>query len=382
MPEPHRRIVSRPRVAWNRVAPALAVALSLNACAPTTLLPYRSDQPPTVTLPVALASIGDARAAFATLFAAELGASDVTVRGPWLHAAPAGTPPTLPPNLEARFAARAASTSVLVVSGLFGDCLGAHALPFGDGVIRPPQYGIDEGYRQYDDLGLHSIRLLPVPGRSSSEANGQRLAQVLLAESGRPGVARIVLVGYSKGVPDLQQALALLQLQGGLPREIAAFVSMAGAVMGTPLADFYENAYDTVSPHFTPFDCTPAQGGDMASLTRRERVAWLAAHPPPPGPAYFSIIAHAPMEDMAPLLRVTARQLAAIDPRNDGQLLASDALLPGSTLLAELHADHWDVALPRDRHPNEMLRALTSGRGFPREALFRTTLKWVVGTAP
>jgi hypothetical protein len=88
------------------------------------------------------------------------------------------------------------------------------------------------------------------------------------------------------------------------------------------------------------------------------------------------------MEDMAPLLRVTARQLAAIDPRNDGQLLASDALLPGSTLLAELHADHWDVALPRDRHPNEMLRALTSGRGFPREALFRTTLKWVVGTAP
>jgi hypothetical protein len=47
-----------------------------------------------------------------------------------------------------------------------------------------------------------------------------------------------------------------------------------------------------------------------------------------------------------------------------------------------VRADHWDVALPRDRHPDAMMRALTSGRGYPREALFRATLKWVVTTAP
>ncbi len=364
------------------MAAGMAAAWSLAACAPTALLPYRPDQPATVTLPVALAGVGDARPAFASLFAAELGAGAGLGPGPWLHGAPAVLPPALPPDLEARFAERAASTSVLVVTGLFGDCLGAQALPFGDGVIRPPQQGIDAGYRQYGDLGLHSIRLLPVPGRASTEANGQRLAQALKAEAARPGVVRLVLVGYSKGVPDLQHALALLQREGGVPREIAALVSVAGAVMGTPLADFYQPVYDSVSPHVAPFDCTPAQGGDLASLTRHERVAWLATHPPPPGLVSFSIVAHAPVEDMAPPLRVTARQLAAIDPRNDGQLLASDAVLPGSTLLAELHADHWDVALPRDRHPDAMMRALTSGRGFPREALFRATLKWVVGTAP
>jgi hypothetical protein len=85
---------------------------------------------------------------------------------------------------------------------------------------------------------------------------------------------------------------------------------------------------------------------------------------------------------MAPPLRLTARQLAAIDPRNDGQLIAADAILPGSTLLAEARADHWDVAIPRDRDPNALLRATTSGRGYPREALFRAMLKWVLATAP
>jgi hypothetical protein len=377
-----RRFTRYPMLGWARMAAGLAAAWILAACAPAALLPYRPDQPATVTLPVALAGVDDERAAFATLFAAELGAGGGQGAGPWLHGAPAMLPATLPPDLEARFAARAASTSVLVVTGLFGDCLGAQALPFGDGVTHPLPHGIDEGYRQFGDLGLHSIRLLPVPGRASTEANGQRLAQALQAEAARPGVARIVLIGYSKGVPDLQHALAQLQREGGVPRKITALVSVAGAVMGTPLADFYEPVYDSVSPHVAPFDCTPAQGGDMASLTRHERVAWLAAHPPPLGLATFSIVAHAPVEDMAPPLRVTARQLAAIDPRNDGQLLASDAVLPGSTLLAEVRADHWDVALPRDRHPDAMMRALTSGRGYPREALFRATLKWVVATAP
>jgi hypothetical protein len=367
---------------WARLAAGLAAAWSLAACAPAALLPYRPDQPATVTLPVALAGVGDARAAFASLFAAELGAGGGQGAGPWLHGTPPALPAALPPDLHARFAVRAASTSVLMVTGLFGDCLGAQAVPFGDGLMRPPPAALDEGYRQYDDLGLHSIRFVPVPGRASTEANGKRLAEAIRAEAARPGVERIVLVGYSKGVPDLQHALALLQRDGGVPAAVAALVSIAGAVMGTPLADHYESTYDAVSPHVTPFDCSPSQGGDMASLTRRDRVAWLAAHPLPPGLAAFSIVAHAPVTEMSPLLRVPAQWLAAADPRNDGQLLASDAMLPGSTLLAEARADHWDVALPRDRHPDAMMRALTSGRGYPREALFRATLKWVVATAP
>jgi hypothetical protein len=366
-----------------RAAALLLVACGATACAPAAFLPYRPEQPFTVTLPLAQAGVADARSAYASLFDAELKAAGETRPAIWLHGAPSAALAAEPPaQLAARFASRAGATSVLVVGGLFGDCLGAQAVPFGDGVDRPAERSAIDSYRQYADLGLRSIRLVALPGRASSEANGRLLAQAIRAEAALPGVQRIVLVGYSKGVPDALQALEMLLNDGGLPGSLVALVSIAGAVMGTPLADYYQPAYDAVSPLVTPFDCTPSQGGDLASVTRRERIARLAAHPPPPGLAYYSIVAHAALDEMAPPLRVPARQLSVIDPRNDGQLIASDAVLPGSTLLAEVRADHWDVALPRDRGPSSWLREMTSGRGYPREALFRATLKWVVATAP
>ena len=361
----------------------LLAAWGTSACAPAAFLPYRPDQPLTVTLPLGQAGVTDARPAFASLFTAELQAAGETRPATWLHGAQSAPPAAaLPAQLAARFTSRAGTTSVLVAGGLFGDCLGALAVPFGDGVDRPPDRSAIDSYRQYADLGLRSIRLVALPGRASSEANGRGLAEAIRAEAALPGVQRIVLIGYSKGVPDALQALELLRQEGGVPSSLAALVSVAGVVMGTPLADFYQPAYDAVSPRVTPFECTPSQGGDLASVTRRERIAWLAAHPPPPGPAYYSIVAHAPLDEMAPPLRVTARQLAVIDPRNDGQLIAADAVLPGSTLLAEARADHWDVAIPRDRDPNPLLRVSTSGRRYPREALFRATLKWVVAAGP
>jgi len=362
-----------------RLITLLVPALLCAACAPAPLLPYRPEQPPTVALPAALAGIDDARAAFAALLDAELRAAGNGSHGPWLHGArPSQAPPALPPAVAIAFKARAASTSVLVVGGLFGDCLGARAVPFGDGVAREPGVSLDEGYRQYDDLGLRAIRFVAVPGRAAAEANGRLVAEAIRAEAMRQDVQRVIVIGYSKGVVDALHALAMLQRDGGVPSKLTALVSVAGAVMGTPLADFYQPLYDVVSPWVTPFECTPSQGGDMDSLTRRTRLAWLAANPPPAGPAYYSIVAHAPLDEMAPPLRVTARQLAVIDPRNDGQLIAADTVLPGSTLLAEARADHWDVAIPRDRDPNPLMRASTSGRRYPREALFRATIKWVV----
>lgn len=353
------------------------------ACVPARFLPYRPEQPLVIMLPATLAGVTDARSAFAALFAAELRAAGGGAAAEWLHGIGTGFNDAHGAvELSARFAARANATSVLIAGGLFGDCLGAQAVPFGDGIDYPASRGPIDAYRQYADLGLNSIRLVPLPGRASSESNGRLLAEAILAEAAVPGVQRIIVIGFSKGVPDALHALAALQKQGAVPRKLAALVSIAGAVMGTPLADYYQPAFDAVSPWVTPFSCTPSQGGELASVTRRERIAWLAAHPPPAELAYYSIVAHAAAEDMAWPLRLTARQLAVIDPRNDGQLLAADAVLPRSTLLAEARADHWDIALPRDRGPGTWLQHLTSGRGFPREALLRSILKWVVATAP
>lgn len=335
----------------------------------------------------AVPGVVDERASFARLFGQELaarGGANAATNGPWMHGIAAGgdADPKRLAAMRERFARRAAATSVLVVPGLFGDCFETQVVPFGDGVARPRERSRVEAYRGFDDLGLRSIRLVGLPGRASSAVNGRRLAQAIRDEARQPGVERIVLVAYSKGVPDALHALAELDAAGDLPRPPVALVSVAGVVRGTPLADGLGSLYAAFTPYLQPFDCAPSEGGEVATLTWRERGAWLAAHPLPSRVRAYSIVAWAPIEETGLGLRLTKAELDAFDVRNDGQVLAVDAILPGGTLLAEARADHWDVALPRVLHPNPLLRALASGRGFPRDALLRATLVWVVGDAP
>jgi hypothetical protein len=362
---------------------ALLAALTCVACAPVAVQPERPSRAPTVTLPVSMAGIVDSRQAFAALFDEALHASDASDDA-WLHAVSPRTGDHTGhlAALKRAFRERAASTSVLLVPGLFGDCVDTQSVPFGDGLTRTRERSAVDAYGQYADLGLLGIRLVLLPGRVSSAANGALVAQAVREESARPGVQRIVLFGYSKGTADALEALAQLQAQGGIPAAVKALVSVSGTVMGTPIAAHFERLYETASPLLQPFDCSPSDGHDLASLTRRERVAGMVANPPPAGLHYYSITAHAARDQIAPLLRPFYDQLSAVDARNDGQMLASDAILPRSALLAEARADHWDVALPRDRHPNPFMRSLSTVRAYPREALFRATVQWVVGDSP
>ena len=357
------------------------LALATCGCASIVPLDYRPDDPPGVFLPAKLAGVRDERAQFATMFGRELRASlpeaDVTT---WLHGVQPHAATTV--NLDVidrRFAQLRSATAVLVVPGLFGDCVDGQSMPFGDGVPRPREIGATEAYAQYADLGVHAIRRVPLPGRASSAHNGELLAGEIRAEAQRSGVERIVIVAYSKGVPDVLHALHRLQQDGGVPRKVVALVSVAGVVMGTPIADRFERFYGRFSPRGAVFGCSEADGDELSSITRRERLAWLDAHPPPAGIAYHSVVAYAAAHETALPLRPAQAMLDAIDPRNDGQLLAGDAVLPGSALLATARSDHWDIALPRNRHPDALVRAMTSGRAYPREALFRAMLKWVVG---
>lgn len=369
------------RRAWLVAAGASGL---LGGCAGTGLLSYRPDDPPLVTLPLGLAGVRDERRSLAALFQRELQAALPGGRvEDWLHGV-AGTPPADQAWLQAidaRFAARRAATSVLLVPGLFGDCVDDQSVPFGDGVPRPRERQHAEAYGAYADLGLHGIRMLPLPGRAATGANGRRLAAAIQAEAERPGVARLVIVGYSKGAVDAQAALVELQAGGRLPPRLA-LVSVAGPVLGTPLADHFQRPYDAISPHVDPFGCSPSDGDELASITRRERLRWLSAHATVPGPTYHSVVAWAAADEMAAPLRASHALLRRMDPHNDGQVLAADAVLPGGTLLAAARSDHWDLALPRNRHPDAWVRALTSGRDYPREALLRAILRWVIGEPP
>lgn len=359
----------------------MVAAAAVCACAP--LLPYRPADPLALNVPLARAGVQDQRAAFAMLFTKELESSDAAPTiDAWLHGATINAEATKPlvERLDRQFAARRATTVVLVVPGLFGDCVSDRSVPFGDGKVRPPEEQAIAAYQQYADLGLRSIRMVPLPGRATSQRNGERLADAIRAAAMQPGVESIVLVGYSKGVPDALHALDSLAKNGGIPPQVVALVSVGGVVMGTPLADRFEGLYGAVSPHVAPFGCSAAEGDELASITRRERLRWMADHPLPPGLSYYSIVAYAAANETAPLLHASHALLSRVDPRNDGQVAVSDAVLPSSTLLAAARADHWDVALPRDRHPSVWVHGLASGRHYPREALFRATLRWVVGS--
>jgi hypothetical protein len=62
--------------------------------------------------------------------------------------------------------------------------------------------------------------------------------------------------------------------------------------------------------------------------------------------------------------------------RNDGQLLVHDALIPGSTLLGYLDADHWAVALDiEDDSP--LLAHRKEDAQFPHFALLQAILQQV-----
>jgi hypothetical protein len=362
-----------------------AIAATVVGCA--SLPPDGDAASVTANLPPGVPGATDRRADFAALFARELqrdaaapSAADVTA---WLY----GVPTVAPLDADAagriaRAAARRAGTAVLVVPGLFGDCFLAQSAPFSDGVQRTVERTPTEGYGQYADLGLGTLRMVALPGRGSAVRNGHILADAIRAEAARPGVDRLVLVAYSKGTTDTLRALAELGRDGALPAQPMALVAVAGVVMGTPLADRAESIYAALSPIVNPLDCTESQGDELAGLTRRDNRDWLLQHPLPPSLRTYSVVAYADIADTGPALRLGHRLLDWSEPRNDGMVPAGDAILPGSELLATARADHWDIAMPRDRHPSAAVRAMGSGRHYPREALFRALLTWVVGAPP
>jgi hypothetical protein len=326
-------------------------------------------------------AVVDARRDFAVLFAQALARHrGVGHASQWLNgvdAMPADTPEAR--QRRQRFAAHAAHSAVLIVPGLFGDCVSAQSVPFGDGEMRSAARSPTEAYARYAALGLHTLRMVPLPGRANAADNGARLAEAVRAETARTGVRRLVLVGYSKGVTDTLHALVQLEAERTLPRVPISLVSVAGLVHGSLLVQQYERLYETLLPSGALLDCTPSDGRELRDLTPEAMAAWWQRHRLPRSVRTYSVTAHAPREETAPALRPFHDTLAVIDTRNDGQLIAPHALLPGSVWLAEARSDHWGIALPLDRHPSAPLRALASQRAYEREALLTALLWWVIG---
>lgn len=328
-------------------------------------------------LPIVLSGIHDARAEFAQKFDAELMSDAV-----WSKKGKAESFLFFDPKGVAQVNSAIVEygkTAVLVVPGILGECFDNQALPFTDGEIRSRQTAYIESYSGLlDSLGLHSIEAIRVLGRAGSEENAKIIKKAILDKANNPEISEIIVLAYSKGTPDALESISNMDKTGELPSKLRALVSVAGVVMGTPIADSLENLYRIINKIIGSDVCGASDGKDIASLRTDVRSKWLAHSPMPGTVQMYSLVATTTKDNVGLGLRGFYTMLSFADVRNDGQMIMSDAILPRSTLLAVAKSDHWDFVLPLSSNPDIRIRGLASGKDFPRQALFRAVIRYVV----
>ncbi len=227
-----------------------------------------------------------------------------------------------------------------LVTGALSDCFGIDALPYRESVEQLAGDGV-------------TVRTIRVNGRSGASHNARQMAGVLAAAV--EPTDRVVLMGYSKGAIDI---LHFLHEYPDAARQVAAVVSLAGPILGSPLAERSAWLYEHLLSQAFAARCDPGDAGLVDSMLPDARREWLEGHPPPSGIAYFSLAAFTTRPHLARALRPSWRLLAGSDPRNDGQVLPGDALIPGSTLLGYANADHWGLAIAVERELPHLVRAV------------------------
>ena len=362
LPSSDRNPRSLPNSARFWLAAALT-AVTLGACSTRPLIPYSEETPPLVLVPAARADVLDQRARFREIFCEVLerrGASlpdyrpcdEAMVR---VGEEPAGTGRKVdlgPPRRKLVAA---------VVPGVGWDC-------FSDW-LKPT----DSTGEHLRGIG-HDLVMIGVDGLSGSANNARQIRDAILQmpQTGpRPG---LVLIGYSKGAPDILEAVASYP---EIRPRIAAVVSVAGSVGGSPLANHMEQSQLRLLTHWPGARCTPGDGGAIESLRPATRQAWLARTALPPEVPLYSLVTFPEPERISFVLRFSYNKLSRVDARNDSQMIFYDQVIPGSTLLGYLNADHWALAVPISRTHAFLGATFVNHNDFPREALLEALLRFI-----
>jgi hypothetical protein len=342
---------------------AMAIGLALCACSSSPLIPYSVDTPPLVLVPVSLASVQDKRGRFREIYCAvlEARAKEVPDYRPCDEALnrisnePAGTgkPVDLGPSKRGLVAG--------VVAGIGYECFEKWLQVPGTTTAHVRRFGFD-------------MMVMKVDALSSSGNNARQLRDAIMAMDAPAGAPRLVLVGYSKGAPDILEAV--VSYPEIRPR-IAAIVSAAGAVGGSPLANDAEQYQADLLRHFPDATCTSGDGGGVESLRTSTRKAWLAEHPLPPDVPYYSFVTLPQPDRISSILSSSYDKLSRIDARNDSQVIFYDEVIPGSVLGGYINADHWAIAVPIARTHSTIGSLFVTQNAYPREALMEAILRFV-----
>ena len=337
--------------------------LLLAACAPRPAELRVAATTPAVLLPTARAGITDGRGRFREIYCAvqaDHGAQLPFSRSCDTSAALWQLPGEPPPSGSSVALGRStAGLTVVMVPGLMAECLASKSTVFGDARANLEAQGYRTGYIQ-------------TRGRQAAEVNADIIRDAIGA---MPDSARIVLVTHSKGTVDALVALATYPELAG---KVVGLVSVAGAVNGSPLADTVPDWVAQLAESISLSECPKGHGVEAAdSLRRSTRLTWLATHVWPARVRTYSLVAMAGPDDMSTVLRPFYDILARTEPANDGLVVASDAIVPGSTLLGYANADHLAVAMPFGADTPLLAATLMTHNDYPRAVLLEAAVRFV-----
>jgi hypothetical protein len=220
----------------------------------------------------------------------------------------------------------------------------------------------------------YDVRLVKVDALSGTAPNARMIRDEIMAMPDEPGPPRLVLIGYSKGTPDILDAVVSYP---EIRPHIAAVVSVAGAVGGSKVAEDASEGMADMMRFFPGAECDRGDDQSVASLRPEVRRQWLAEHPLPTDVRFYSVVTLPDEARISRILMPTYRQLRRIDPRNDSQVLYYDQIVPNGSLLAFVNADHWAVVLPIERSHSIVGALLVNHNDYPREALLEAVLRFV-----
>ncbi len=341
----------------------MVISIIVSACGTAPLSPYSKDSPPLVLVPASQAGVVDQRGRFREIFCAILATRGQTLPDyrpcedalVQVGAEPEGTGKRVELGQSRRQLVAA------IVPGIGWDCFSTWLNPKNTSGKHVRQFGYD-------------LIILKVDGLSSSANNARQIRDALnkMASEGRD--ADLVLIGYSKGISDILEAIVAYP---EIRKQVAAVISAAGAVGGSPLANDATQSQLELLRHWPGANCSVGDGGAVESLKPTRRKTWLAHHPLPDEIPYYSLVTYPNPERISTVLISSYKKLSRVDARNDSQVLFYDQVIPGSTLLGYVNADHWALTVPIARSHSMLGATFVDQNHYPREALLEALLRFV-----